>query len=276
MELTRWHGWRSPAGTPTTWSISPTTTPKVDSTSRRNTSLEFSNQMTAWRLKPSFGSVGDCLDNAKIESIWSVIKREIRITVGPWENSLAASSAQRCSTTSKCSTTAKDTKPASATEHQPRPAITASKQPEIPKPMPVKQGQLQTCHQNRGVPQGERRLSSWPEGGPTSSSTGDSIAPEQGRFEQGLQRLEKVVQIEHVSNLYGSTQEGPPTTGEASDEPPPDLQQQNRLSEAEVAKLLRARSDGCLINELAAQFGIHRTTVMAHIQRSQTAGFDQR
>ena len=49
------------------------------------TSLEFSNRMTAWQLKPSFGSVGDCFDNAKIESIWSVIKREIRITVGPWE-----------------------------------------------------------------------------------------------------------------------------------------------------------------------------------------------
>ncbi|MGI9613828.1 MAG: transposase [Acidimicrobiales bacterium] len=51
----------------------------------RYTSLEFSNRMTAWRLKPSFGSVGDCFDNAKIESIWSVIKREIRATVAPRE-----------------------------------------------------------------------------------------------------------------------------------------------------------------------------------------------
>lgn len=41
--------------------------------------------MAAWELQPSFGSVGDCFDNAKIESIWSVIKREIRVTVGPWE-----------------------------------------------------------------------------------------------------------------------------------------------------------------------------------------------
>lgn len=50
------------------------------------TSLEFSNRMAAWRLRPSFGSVGDCFDNAKIESIWSVLKREIRATVGPWED----------------------------------------------------------------------------------------------------------------------------------------------------------------------------------------------
>ena len=50
------------------------------------TSLEFSNRMTAWQLRPSFGSVGDCFDNAKIESIWSVLKRELEATIGSWED----------------------------------------------------------------------------------------------------------------------------------------------------------------------------------------------
>ena len=49
------------------------------------TSLERSNRMKAWSLTPSFGSVGDCYDNAKIESVWSVVKREIRVMYGPWE-----------------------------------------------------------------------------------------------------------------------------------------------------------------------------------------------
>ncbi len=49
------------------------------------TSLETENRMKAWSMTPSFGSVGDCFDNAKIESVWSVIKREIRVMHGPWE-----------------------------------------------------------------------------------------------------------------------------------------------------------------------------------------------
>lgn len=43
-------------------------------------------------------------------------------------------------------------------------------------------------------------------------------------------------------------------------------QAQTRLSGQEVDALLEARTAGATINELAEQFGIHRTTVMASIE----------
>ena len=49
------------------------------------TSLEFSNRLNDWNLTASYGSVGDCFDNAAMESTWATIKKEIRHIHGPWE-----------------------------------------------------------------------------------------------------------------------------------------------------------------------------------------------
>jgi transposase InsO family protein len=50
------------------------------------TSLEFSNRLADWQLRASYGSTGDCYDNAAMESTWAAIKREIRHIHGPWED----------------------------------------------------------------------------------------------------------------------------------------------------------------------------------------------
>lgn len=47
------------------------------------TSLEFSNRLQDLGLKASYGSVGDCFDNAAIEATWATMKREIRHIYGP-------------------------------------------------------------------------------------------------------------------------------------------------------------------------------------------------
>jgi predicted ArsR family transcriptional regulator len=44
-------------------------------------------------------------------------------------------------------------------------------------------------------------------------------------------------------------------------------QVQNRLGPYEIDELVQAREAGATIRELAAQFRIHRTTVMKHLQR---------
>jgi transposase InsO family protein len=49
------------------------------------TSLEFTNRLNDWDLTASYGSVGDCFDNAAMESTWATIKKEIRHIWGPWE-----------------------------------------------------------------------------------------------------------------------------------------------------------------------------------------------
>jgi transposase InsO family protein len=49
------------------------------------TSLEFTNRLADWQLTASYGSVGDCFDNAAMESTWAAIKKEIRHIWGPWE-----------------------------------------------------------------------------------------------------------------------------------------------------------------------------------------------
>jgi transposase InsO family protein len=41
------------------------------------TSLDFTNAATLAGLEVSFGSTGDCFDNAAMETVWSIIKREI-------------------------------------------------------------------------------------------------------------------------------------------------------------------------------------------------------
>lgn len=52
---------------------------------RQYTALEFTNRLAAWGIDASYGSTGDCFDNAAMESTWAAIKREIRHIWGPWE-----------------------------------------------------------------------------------------------------------------------------------------------------------------------------------------------
>lgn len=49
------------------------------------TSLEFTNRLADWQLSASYGTVGDCFDNAAMESTWASIKKEIRHIWGPWQ-----------------------------------------------------------------------------------------------------------------------------------------------------------------------------------------------
>lgn len=42
------------------------------------TSLEFTNRLHDWGLAASYGSVGDCFDNAAMETFWATAKNEIR------------------------------------------------------------------------------------------------------------------------------------------------------------------------------------------------------
>lgn len=46
------------------------------------TSLAFTNRLEDLDLVPSFGSTGDCYDNAKMEAFWATLKREITWTTG--------------------------------------------------------------------------------------------------------------------------------------------------------------------------------------------------
>lgn len=47
------------------------------------TSLEFTNRLHDWGLVGSYGSVGDCFDNAAMETFWAALKNEIRHIWGP-------------------------------------------------------------------------------------------------------------------------------------------------------------------------------------------------
>lgn len=46
------------------------------------TSLLFTSRLESLELLPSLGSIGDCFDNAKMESFWATMKREIAWTTG--------------------------------------------------------------------------------------------------------------------------------------------------------------------------------------------------
>jgi putative transposase len=48
------------------------------------TSLEFTNRLDDWNLDASYGSTGDCFDNAAMESTWATIKKELRHIYGDW------------------------------------------------------------------------------------------------------------------------------------------------------------------------------------------------
>lgn len=49
------------------------------------TSIEFTNRLADWGLAGSYGSVGDCWDNAAMESFWATLKKELRHIHGPLE-----------------------------------------------------------------------------------------------------------------------------------------------------------------------------------------------
>jgi transposase InsO family protein len=47
------------------------------------TSMEFTNRLADWGLDGSYGSVGDCFDNAAMEAFWATLKKEVRHIWGP-------------------------------------------------------------------------------------------------------------------------------------------------------------------------------------------------
>ena len=49
------------------------------------TSVEFTNRLADWGLAGSYGSVGDCWDNAAMEAFWATLKKEVRHIWGPIE-----------------------------------------------------------------------------------------------------------------------------------------------------------------------------------------------
>jgi transposase InsO family protein len=50
------------------------------------TSVEFTNRLADWKLRGSYGSVGDAYDNAAMEAFWATLKKEIHHIWGPWES----------------------------------------------------------------------------------------------------------------------------------------------------------------------------------------------
>src|SRR5260221_14235681 len=49
------------------------------------TSIDFRNRLADWKLAGSYGSVGDCFDNAAMEAFWATLKKEIRHIWSPIE-----------------------------------------------------------------------------------------------------------------------------------------------------------------------------------------------
>ncbi len=109
---------------------------------RQYTSLEFTNRLADWNVTASYGSTGDCFDNAAMESTWATIKKEIRHIWGPWEQLTRHSSARSCSNTSRSSTTANVTKRDSITAPRPRPTL-PRRQHDSQQPVSKIAGQLQ-------------------------------------------------------------------------------------------------------------------------------------
>jgi transposase InsO family protein len=44
---------------------------------KQYTSLDFTNRLRDLGLVPSYGSTGDCYDNAAMETFWATLKREL-------------------------------------------------------------------------------------------------------------------------------------------------------------------------------------------------------
>ncbi len=49
------------------------------------TSIEFTNRLADWKIKGSYGSVGDAYDNAAMEAFWATLKKEVHHIWGPIE-----------------------------------------------------------------------------------------------------------------------------------------------------------------------------------------------
>lgn len=45
--------------------------------------MEFTNRLADWGLTGSYGTVGDCFDNAAMEAFWATLKKEVRHIWGP-------------------------------------------------------------------------------------------------------------------------------------------------------------------------------------------------
>jgi transposase len=62
------------------------------------------------------------------------------------------------------------------------------------------------------------------------------------------------------------------SSGETASDPVPVRRSQRRLRSDEVMALAQARREGAEIKELAERFGVHRTTVLAHLERAEVPG----
>ena len=50
------------------------------------TAFQFTNWLDDNKIAASYGTVGDCFDDAAIESCWATLKRDIRHIHGGWEH----------------------------------------------------------------------------------------------------------------------------------------------------------------------------------------------
>ena len=106
------------------------------------TSLDFTNRLHELGLVPSYGSTGDCYDNAAMETFWATLKRELSWIHGPLLYMNRARCAAPSSTTSRSSTTENGPKRGSAISAR----LTTkplSWWPESHKPVSTEAGQLQ-------------------------------------------------------------------------------------------------------------------------------------
>jgi transposase InsO family protein len=109
-------------------------------------SLEFSNRLADWHVNASYGSTGDCWDNAAMETSWAAIKRDMPTSGARGSSSRVRSSARSCSSTSRSSTTVNDTKPAPVTAPRPRPTL-PPRRPDSHQPVSKIAGQLHCLRQ---------------------------------------------------------------------------------------------------------------------------------
>jgi transposase InsO family protein len=114
------------------------------------TSLDLCATATGAGLQVSFGSTGDCYDNAAMETFWSTLKREIRWIRGTLRFPPAPPPGSTCSNTSRSSTTKHATRQRSDTE--PRSSTDNSSRHERSNHVSTKPGQGQIEDVTRGRP----------------------------------------------------------------------------------------------------------------------------
>lgn len=74
---------------------------------------------------------------------------------------------------------------------------------------------------------------------------------------------------DQMSRLQQRLVQMPPRSAEGD---PQQVRPLRRLSDIEIAELVATRTAGAQINELAEQFGIHRATVITHLERAGLPG----